>query len=830
MQLLASYRSKAAGVPDLMNPAALVDEGIVLGKDGSLTAGFWFRGKDAGSASDAEQNHLTWIVNNYLTRFDSGWVAWIDAIRQPSPGYPDPRRSHFPDPISAMIDAERREMFEQMDTHFESSYALVLQYLPPVRQKEALVDLIYTDDEKEPLSNADRILSEFKQRIQGFQEGLRDVLNMVRMGTITAGPEGETFESDELVNYLHFCVTGNSIKLRIPDCPMYLDSWLGYEPLWTGIVPKIGDKFFSCVMIEGFPSHSKPGILSFLESLPLSYRLSSRFIFCDQHEALSALSSFRRKWKQKVRGLLSEVIKTGSGTINTDALAKEKEAEDAMSASHSGVVTYGYYTPVIVLMNEDRTFLEEQAVYVKKEIEHRGFHARIEKINTVEAWLGTIPGHAYANVRRPFIHTLNLSELMPLSAIWPGLRTNPCPFFPDNSPPLMHAVTTGSTPLRINLHVGDVGHVLIFGPTGSGKSTLLAAIDVQFLRYRSRPRPDGPTVGAMVTAFDKGHSLYALCSAVGGVHHDIGADDSTLSLCPLAEIDSVSDALWAEEWIGTCYELQRGKSLTPTQKKLVHEAIESMQGKDKQHRTLSEFVTTVQEQEVQAALSHYAAGGGMRRLLEGKKDSLGDAPFTVFEIGELMNLGEKNAIPVLLYLFRRFEKSLKGQPALLSLDEAWVMLGNKVFREKVREWLKELRKKNCSVVLATQSLSDAVNSGILDVLVEQCPTKIFLPNVEADLRGTKEMPGPADLYAAFGLNEREIEMLKNAQYKRQYYYRSPLGRRMFELGLGPLALSFLAVSDMDKVREVKAYEKEYGRDWPLYWLDKNGVDYAKYTA
>jgi type IV secretion system protein VirB4 len=131
--------------------------------------------------------------------------------------------------------------------------------------------------------------------------------------------------------------------------------------------------------------------------------------------------------------------------------------------------------------------------------------------------------------------------------------------------------------------------------------------------------------------------------------------------------------------------------------------------------------------------------------------------------------------------------------------------------------------------MATQSLSDAAKSGMLDTLNEQCPTKIFLPNEEADLHGTSEHPGSAEFYANFGLNEQEILLIKGGQKKRDYYYRSPHGRRMFQLGLGPLALSFVGVSDKDAIREVKDHEKTYGRDWPLYWLKSRGVDYAKYV-
>lgn len=832
MLALKQFRSTAAGLPDLLNYAALVDEGIVQGKDGSLMAGYFFRGDDAGSASDSERNYVTAQVNSYLARFGNGWCMWVDSVRLPSPGYPTPLQSHFPDPISAMIDAERREMFECQDTHYESEYALVLQFMPPLKKEETVKKMFYNVDGGDVAAPGDQFLANFKKKLVDFHNGLGDLLNMRRMATITVGKEGDSYQSDELVNYLHFTLTGETIALRIPDCPMYLDSWLGIPPLWPGDLPKLGERYISCVAIDGFPAASYPGILSLFEGLPVAYRWSSRFMFLEQQQALAALGSYHRKWTQKIRAFLPQLMKSNKGVINTDAVSMAHQIEQAMGDANSDLVRYGYYTPVVVLMSEDRQLLEEQARYVRREIERRGFSARIESVNALEAWLGSLPGHAFPNVRRPLIHTLNLADLLPLAGIWPGLRENPCGFYPDNSPPLMHTITTGSTPFRFHLHVGDVGHMLIFGPTSAGKSTLIATIIVQFRRYRSRPRPDGSTPPGTVTAFDKGRSLYALCKAVGGQHYDIGSDAEEgvkgLSLCPLADIDSDSDVLWAQEWIATCYQLQSNKPLMPEQKNEVHRAITLLRDKTRKERSLSYFVSTVQDEDIRVALKHYVVNGGMGHLLDGEEDSLKDSSFIVYEIDELMKLGEQNCIPVLLYLFRRFEKSLTGQPAILSLDEAWVMLGHPVFREKVREWLKELRKKNCAVIIATQSLSDAVRSGLMDVLIEQCQTKIFLPNNEAPLEGTKDYPGPSDLYRTFGMNQREILMLQNMQYKKHYYYKSPLGRRVFELGLGPLALSFVAVSDKDTLREVEAFEGMHGADWPLRWLEKRGVDYAKH--
>lgn len=131
----------------------------------------------------------------------------------------------------------------------------------------------------------------------------------------------------------------------------------------------------------------------------------------------------------------------------------------------------------------------------------------------------------------------------------------------------------------------------------------------------------------------------------------------------------------------------------------------------------------------------------------------------------------------LLYLFHRIETALAGQPALLILDEAWIRLGYPVFREKVREWLKVMRKANCAVVLATQNLSDAVRSGIMDVLVESCPTKILLPNLTARQDGQRE------LYTGMGCNARQIEIVATATPKRDYYVMASSGRRLIQLAL-----------------------------------------------
>ncbi len=234
-------------------------------------------------------------------------------------------------------------------------------------------------------------------------------------------------------------------------------------------------------------------------------------------------------------------------------------------------------------------------------------------------------------------------------------------------------------------------------------------------------------------------------------------------------------------------------------------------------RSLSDFYHVVQDIKVKQAIQHYTQEGAMGHLLDASEDQLALSDFVVFEIEKLMELGEKNLVPVLLNIFHRIEKSLKGQPALLPLDEAWIALGHDVFREKLREWLKVLRKANCAVVMATQSLSDATRSGIFDVLVESCPTQILLPNPKARQEGIVE------LYSAMGLNSRQIEIVATATKKRDYYVTSPEGRRLIDLALGPVALAFVGSSDKASLARIKELEQQYGQKWPEIWLREKGA-------
>ena len=87
---LKEFRGKEAGLADLLNYAAVVEDAIVLNKDGSLMAGWFYQGDDVSSSTDDERNIRSERLNQTLAKLGNGWMTHIDAIRYEATAYPAP--------------------------------------------------------------------------------------------------------------------------------------------------------------------------------------------------------------------------------------------------------------------------------------------------------------------------------------------------------------------------------------------------------------------------------------------------------------------------------------------------------------------------------------------------------------------------------------------------------------------------------------------------------------------------------------------------------------------------------------------------------------------
>ena len=796
---LAEYRRTSNHLADFLPWAALAGDGVVLNKDGSFQRTARFRGPDLDSAVPAELVAVAGRINNALRRLGSGWAVFVEAQRVPASSYP---KSHFPDAASALVDTERKAQFEEEGVHFESRYFLTMLYLPPAEEAARAERFLYEGRERGTGADA-------RETLAGFIDRTDRVLQLIE-GFM---PECVWLDDAETLTYLHATISTKVQRVRVPEVPMYLDALLADQPLTAGLEPMLGDAHLRILTITGFPSATTPGILDDLNRLAFPYRWSTRAMMLDKTDATKLLAKIRRQWfvkRKSIAAILKEIMTNeASALLDTDAHNKAMDADAALQELGSDLIGEAYVTATVTVWDADPRIADEKLRLVEKVIQSRDFTCIAETVNAVEAWLGSLPGHVYANVRQPPVSTLNLAHMIPLSAVWAGPERDEH----FAAPPLLFGQTEGSTPFRFSLHVGDVGHTLVVGPTGAGKSVLLALMALQFRRYAN----------GQVFAFDFGGSIRAAALAMGGDWHDLGgalSHDASepVALQPLARIDDAATRNWAAGWIAAIL-AREGVTVTPEVKDHLWSALSSLASAPVDERTLTGLSVLLQSQDLKRALQPYCVGGPFGRLLDAETERLGEATVQVFETEGLIGTGAAPA--VLAYLFHRIEGQLDGSPTLLLIDEGWLALDDEGFAGQLREWLKTLRKKNASVIFATQSLSDIDGSAIAPAIIESCPTRLFLPNERAI------EPQITTIYRRFGLNDRQIEILSRATPKRDYYCQSRRGNRLFELGLGEVALAFTATSAKTDQAAIARILAEHGRDdFATAWLSERGVAWA----
>lgn len=790
---LTEYQRRPAQLADWLPWAGMVAPGVVLNKDGSFQRTLRLRGPDLDSATQGELVATSARLNNALRRLGSGWALFVEAERLAAENYPV---SGFPEPLSWLVDEERRAAFEAQGSHFESTYHLTLLYLPPEESRSRAAGLIYENRAQRGVDWRER-LAAFVTESDRFFDLLEGVM-----------PELRWLDDSQTLTYLHATVSTQRQRVAVPEVPFHLDALLADNPLTTGLAPRLGRQHLRVLTVRGFPTPTWPGLLDDLNRLGFAYRWSTRFICLDKDAAEKEVVRLRRQWFAKRKGVLAllreAIFQQESPLLDSDAANKAGDADAALQELGADQVAFGYVTATVTVSDGDTQVADEKLRLVQRVIQGRGFITIAESLNAVEAWLSSIPGNAYANVRQPLISTLNLAHLIPVSAVWAGPARNEH----LDGPPLVITRTDGATPFRLVNHVGDVGHTLVVGPTGMGKSVLLATLASQFRRYP----------GSRLFLFDMGRSLRATVLGLAGEHYDLGGDGD-LAFQPLARIDQPGYRTWAAEWLEARLQ-HEGVAIGPEQKASLWAALDSLAGAPTEQRTLTGLSVILQDNALRQALQPYVLGGAHGQLLDADQDRLGSSDVQCFEMEELMH--SKAAVAaVLSYLFARFEERFDGSPTLLILDEAWLFLDDPLFAARIRQWLKTLRKKNVSVIFATQSLADIKDSSIAAAIIESCASRIFLPNPQAG------EPQIRSIYQGFGLNDRQIEIVAQAIPKREYYYQSRLGNRLFDLDLGPVALAFAASANPAQQREIDRTLQESGvTDFAPAWLRHHNLHWA----
>ena len=784
--MLKEYSEEKGKLSSYIPWICLIDKGVVLNKNGTLQKTLKYRGYDLDSSTVYELKNINAKLNDVIKRLGQGWSLNVEARRKRCTDYIEAKNEILAIDI---IEKERKLNFLENE-HFESEYYLTIVQLIPTDNSKKVGEIFLEYAKKSEILD---------KTLENFNKEFKKILNLFKEIFL----EVTELDDEETYTYLHSCVSTKTDKVVVPEIPYAMANYLCDSDLVGGLKPKLRGKEIRCISIQGFPNYTVPGFFDVLNRLNISYRWITRFLMLSK---LEALSKMERKYKnifsqrlslfQRVYAELTGEKEENSRKLNEDALNKANEVRTQIALTTGDYVSQGFYTCTLIVDGDSIDEVEERVDVISKTINNMGFITIEESINSVEAFLGSIPGNITNNIRMPILNTITLSHLLPVSSVWGGDSWNKH----LNVPPLIYTKTKGSTPFRFNIHIEDIGHSAIVGPTGYGKSVLLGLIASSFMKYKD----------SRVYFFDKDASSRVLTYAVGGEFHDLGNDE--LSFQPLANIEIVEEKEWAYGWILEILE-QENVKVSPTQKEKIWKALDNLAKTPIELRTISNFYTSVNDREIKEALIPYKIGGALGKYFDSDKDTLNFSRWQVFEMNQVIN-NKKGITPLLSYIFRRIENSLDGNPCIIILDECWMFFDNPIFAAKIREWLKVLRKKNCSVIFATQELGDILNSKLFTTVLDACQTKVFLPNPNAF--ADNYIP----IYQKFGLNKTEIEIISKATKKKEYYYKSTKGSRLFELDLKEKTLSLIASSDLAKQNKAKELKEIYrnANDFTREWL------------
>lgn len=809
---LKEYRDQPKSLADLLLYAAMPFDRypfVMVQKDGSLLALIRYRGPDLESTTTTVLVNYYASMGTMLKHLGDRWAVHLIADRFYTTDYPD---TEWPCLAAWLFDQERRDLVQGSGRQLESEYVMALTYLPPSDTTSRLEGMLIEGEDEEGQDSGIEHVDFFARRANEIADMMQAFM-----------PHARILHGGDLLTFLHHPLGLERHQVALPETPMFLDSLLAEQPVWPGMRVGIGytededgtsrpERYLVTVGVRGYPATTHAGMLDALNALGFEYRWSTRAITLGTQQSMKSVQTRVNRWGSQRKGFMTlvaeHVLKEPSERVNHQAVAKHADSLTALQEVAEGLVSMAYVTPTITVWDEDLGRAKDKAKLVVGLLTAKHFRAQIETFNAFEAWLGSLPGSCYANVRQPLVNTMNLAHLAPLSAVWAGESWNK----ELNGPALMRVITEGNTPFHFNFHHDDVGHAVIYGPTGAGKSVLLSSVALQCLRYP----------GARIYAFDKDRSIRITTLCAGGRFHDIGAHGNageTTGFQPLAHINEPEELTWATEWL---YDLLRkaGVDLTPEEKNHIAEKLASLATSPVEERTLTVLRARLGDRRLKEALKPFTVGGAFGHLLDGDRDELRLGRWQAFEMGSLLKQPSA-AVPVMTYLFHRIEQALDGSPTLLIIDEGWRFLDDTTFAGKIEDWLLTLRKKKVSVIFTTQTIDSVSKSSVAPIIWDNCLTRIYLPNAAAN------DPQTRGYYTGQGLNDRQIDLIARARRKRQYYYASADGNRLFEIGLGKVGLALVGSSGPEDHKLADDLLDTYGEsDFLPAFLRAKGLDWA----
>ncbi|SNT02998.1 type IV secretion system protein VirB4 [Granulicella rosea] len=724
-------------------------ETAFLTKSGDLGMVLSVTGVDYESLDNDEQQYAVKRLESALKSFGEGFHVYQYLFKTNRPEIPFAR--YDDELIDAAID-QRRQYFEsKRDRLYEVElfYVIVLE---GARSKTGILSALariprdpqgairelkaqFTNDNMKVLlrKQIDTDMVRLEQCVQNFTRHLADLMPIEVQGQPT---QFSFFR--RLLNFDDWRIAGK------PQSTQYLD----FQVVNSNIEAerdhlRVGDHFVRILTMKEAIAETRPLVLDRLFKIEGNFYVVTEWTPLSMAKARKEVDKRRRHFNMSKSGFVSQIGSDPAKTNQRDVLIDESKQADienlgeCLRALGDGQ-TLGDFSLTVVLYSTDLQTINQEMGEFTGVFTNADGALFTETYNQLNALFATVPGNYAQNLRKMYLLNSNYADLSFLFTIHPGEKTNPH----LRSEYLAVLETDNATPYYLNLHNGEVAHTLILGMTGSGKSFLCNFLLTNAQKYRPQ-----------TYIFDIGGSFQSLTEIFGGTYLNVGQESRDFTINPFSLPETKENLQFLFSFFRVLIEgNDKRYRLDFKEERKLWEAIERMYVVAPEQRTLSTFSQIIGE--LKERLHRWTKEGQYGFLFDNVEDTLSFSKFQTFNFAGWGDAPEVLE-PLLFYVLHRASNEI-ANPAKLAtfktflLDEAWLFIKNETIRTYIVAAQKTWRKHNAAMILATQSIKELEESGMLAIVAESCPTKIFLANPEMNRQVYRE---------AFHLNDTEIDII-----------------------------------------------------------------------
>lgn len=777
----AAWARKEAHAGDRLPYHALVDEDVVLLRDGSVMCVLAVPGLAFETADTIELNAHT-AAREVMLRsvLDARFALAHHVIR---------RRVHaeldgtFEDPLAAHIDARWKAKLAAGSLFVNDQFVTLVRR--PARGKAGWPERLARAWKRkgEPEVTADPADIKALRAAAGAV-----VASLSAYGARLLGDyQGAGGTCSEVLEFLSALYNGEMRPVRRPSDDTDLGRMLPYKRASFGLDAMElrgadGPSFAALVSLKDYPDSTSPGLTDALLRLPYEMVLAEGYAPADRQLARERIDLSIRRLK----------------SADEEAMAERREMVSARDALGTGSVGFGDHHLAVLVRAPTLNALDEACAACAAALSDAGAIAVREDVNLEPGFWGQFPGNEAYVVRRALVSSANMACFASLHGFALGQADGN-----HWGEAVTLLQTTSATPFFFNFHNGDLGNFTVIGPSGSGKTVVMNFLAAQAQKFSPR-----------MVLFDKDRGSEVFVRGIGGAYARIAAGQPT-GFNPLALPDNPTNRAFLRDWLGVLL-----KAEGPEELAVIAAAVDAAYANDPALRRLSHFRELLagarrpQPGDLADRLSPWIAGGEHGWLfdgagIEGGTDRLDlSARVLGFDMTALLEQPRLRT-PTMMYLFHRIEERLDGTPAMILIDEGWKALDDEVFAARIRDWLKTLRKRNALVGFATQSARDALDSRISTALVEQTATMVFMPNSRARAE---------DYCDGFALTEHELEVIRTLPaHSHCFLVRQADASVVVRLDLSGMPEVLAVLSGREStVRRLDALRAQYG-DAPGAW-------------